>query len=101
MYICSLIAYKMLLEKGSTAKTSWENKERTRGLIFRLYNCTASIGLDTLTQRVRTTRWAFVERTLIFVSHSLLVVSLLLLERYELVLCAFQIRFQLVRSMTR
>ena len=26
MYICSLIAYKMLLEKGSTAETSWENK---------------------------------------------------------------------------
>ena len=24
--ICSLIAYKMLLENGSTAETSWENK---------------------------------------------------------------------------
>ena len=26
MHVCSLVAYKMFLEKGSTAETSWENK---------------------------------------------------------------------------
>ena len=63
MYICSLIAYKMFLEKGSTAKTSWENKRKNSRFDF-----------------------SFI---LIFVSHLLLVVSLSLPECYELVLCVF------------
>ena len=44
MHICSLIAYKMFLEKGSTAESSWENKGKNstcRGLNSRLYNCMA------------------------------------------------------------
>ena len=86
MYICSLIAYKMLLEKKAA-----QPKERTRGLISYLYNYTAIdrfgyANYSQSTQSVCTTRWAFVEGSLIFISCSLLVVSLLLLERYELVL---------------
>ena len=31
----------MLLDKDSTAETSWENKGKNRGLISHLNNCTA------------------------------------------------------------
>ena len=43
MYKWSLIAYKMLLEKGSTAETSWETKGNISrfNLSFKMYNCTA------------------------------------------------------------
>ena len=108
MYICSLITYKMLLEKDSTAETSWENKGKNSMFDFSfIYTCTAfdrfriRLLFAERTQRVRTTRLAFFEITMIFVSHSLLVVSLSLLERYELVFCAFQIRFQLADHIRR
>ena len=59
------VVYKMLLEKGSTA--SWENK----GLISRLYNCTAidRFGYANYMYLQSTSRCAFVETTLVFVSH--------------------------------
>ena len=52
MYICSLIACKMLHEKGSTAETSWENKGKN--LRFDLFYITARqlIGSDMLTIRI-------------------------------------------------
>ena len=46
MYIWSLNGYKMLLEKDSTAKTSWENKGKNSRVYF---TARQLIGSDTLT----------------------------------------------------
>ena len=48
MYICYLIAYKMLLEKAAQPRLTGRIKERTPGLISGLYNCTGIDRLDTL-----------------------------------------------------
>ena len=51
MYICCLITYKMLLDKDSTAETSWENKVKNSRLVSRLYSCTAIDRSEYLTIR--------------------------------------------------